>query len=89
MFDVSVQSHFFIEKSCGHRTFEEKFEVSDFRSQRSLSQRLYDRVKESVKVNLVWVDTRVITVKGWVESEEEKEQGVDSPERAARRLESQ
>lgn len=25
---------------------------------------LYDRLKEPVKANLVWVDTRVITVKG-------------------------
>lgn len=36
--------------------------------------------KKPVKANLVWVDTRVIRVKGWVESEEEKEQGVESPE---------
>ena len=63
--------------------------ASYLRSHRSLSQHLYDRVKEPVKANSVWVNTRVIKVKGWVESEEEREQGVDSLEGRTRRLESQ
>lgn len=84
-FDISVLSHFLTEKPWGKTgAFKERcltqaantWSVSDFESQRSLSQHLYNRVK----ANLRWVD-RVITVKGWVESEEEKEHGVDSPER--------
>lgn len=47
--------------------------MSDFGRHRSLSQRLYDRMKELVKASLELVDTCVITVKGWVESEQEKE----------------
>lgn len=51
----------------------------DFESRRSLSQHLYNRGKRLLKAGLDRVDTRVIVVKGWVESKEEKEHRVDSP----------